>query len=165
MRSVPPSLADQVKALAIPGVFLQREYRRYYPEGEVMAHVIGFTNVDDRGQEGLELAYNRWLQGVPGEKQVVKDRYGQTVANLDVIRQPVEGHDLVLSLDSRIQYLAYTTLKAAVAKYNASSGSVVVLSVPTGEILAMVNTPAYNPNHRPAGPRWSLSQPCGDRYV
>src|SRR5690606_5692566 len=110
--------------------------------------ILGFTNIDDNGQEGLELAYNDWLKGVPGKRQVVKDRLGETVANLGVVRAPQEGHDLTLSIDSRIQYLAYTSLEQAVPKYNADSGSIVVLNVPTGEILAMANLPSFNPNAR-----------------
>lgn len=149
-RSLSPEIADEVRALKIPGVFFQREYRRFYPSGEVMAHVLGFTNVDDNGQEGLELAYNDWLRGAPGKRQVVKDRLGQIVANLGVIRSPQEGHDLTLSIDSRIQYLAYTALQAAVPKFNADSGSIVVLDATTGEVLAMVNIPSYNPNARSA---------------
>jgi len=149
-RTLPPEVVDKVKALKIRGVSYQREYRRFYPSGEVTAHILGFTNVDDNGQEGLELAYNNWLRGVPGKRQVVKDRLGQIVANLDTLRAPQEGHDLNLSIDSRIQYLAYTTLQNALPKFNADSGSIVVLDVVSGEILAMVNMPSYNPNARAA---------------
>jgi cell division protein FtsI (penicillin-binding protein 3) len=148
VRGLPPENAEQIKSLKIPGIFFQREYRRYYPQGEVTAHVIGLTNVDDQGQEGLELAYNKWLRGIPGKRQVIKDRFGQTVTNLDVLREPAQGHDLTLSLDSRIQFLAYKTLLETVPKYNAVWGSVVVLDVETGEVLAMVNFPSYNPNDR-----------------
>ncbi|MFT3741241.1 MAG: penicillin-binding protein 2 [Gammaproteobacteria bacterium] len=145
-RSLPPEIADQVKALKIPGIFFQREYRRFYPSGEMTAHVLGFTNIDDNGQEGLELAYNDWLRGVPGKMQVIKDRLGHTVDNLGTLRAPQQGKDLVLSLDSRIQYLAYTTLQNAAPKFHADSGSIIVLNVKTGEILAMANVPSYNPN-------------------
>lgn len=148
VRGMPPSVGDQIKALQIPGVFFQREYRRYYPAGEVTAHVVGFTNIDDNGQEGLELAYNHWLRGVPGKTRVIKDRLGQIVDELGVIQEPEQGRDLTLSLDSRLQYLAYSALKTAVAKYHADSGSAVVLDIKTGEILAMVNAPSFNPNLR-----------------
>lgn len=152
-RRINPSLAAQIKALKIRGLFLQREYRRFYPEGEVMAHIIGMTNIDDSGQEGLELAYNDWLRGVPGKKRVVKDRLGRIVEDLNLIQTPKPGHDLVLSLDRRIQYLAYRELKQAVNKFKAKSGSVVVLNVHTGEILAMANQPSFNPNNRRHGGR------------
>lgn len=148
-RRINPALAQQVKVLNIPGVYLQREYRRYYPESEVAAHVLGFTNIDDQGQEGLELAYNDWLRGAPGKKQVIKDRLGHIISELKVLQEPQPGHDLVLSIDRRIQYLAYRELKEAVERYQAASGSVIVVDVKTGEILAMVNQPSYNPNNRP----------------
>lgn len=151
-RGLPPDAAAKIKALDIPGLFFQREYRRYYPEGEVATHVIGFTNVDDIGQDGLELAYDSWLKGVPGKERVLKDRLGRTIAIMDVMSQPQQGHNLVLSLDNRIQYLAYRDLKAAVEKTHAGSGSVVVLNPKTGEILAMANVPSYNPNARPLMP-------------
>lgn len=148
-RRIQPELVDKIKALDISGLFFRREYRRYYPEAEVTSHVLGFTNVDDQGQEGLELAYDSWLRGVPGKLRVVKDRLGHIVAVMDTISKPKEGNDLTLSIDRRIQYLAYRELKQAVLKYHAESGSVVVLDVKTGEILAMVNQPAYNPNDPP----------------
>ncbi|WP_423063057.1 peptidoglycan D,D-transpeptidase FtsI family protein [Candidiatus Paracoxiella cheracis] len=148
-RGNPPFISDQIRALKIPGVHFQREYRRYYPEGEVTAHVVGLTNIDDRGQEGLELAFNKWLGGMPGKKEVLKDRLGHVIANVAFLKKPQQGHDLVLSLDHRVQYLAYRALKEAVTKYQAQSGSIVVLNVKTGEILAMVNQPSYNPNNRP----------------
>ncbi len=146
-RRINPDLAQQVMALNIPGVSLQREYRRYYPTSEVSAHVLGFTNVDDVGQEGLELAYDDWLRGIPGSKRVLKDRMGHTVEDVESLRAPRPGRDLQLSLDRRIQYLAYRELKAAVLEHQAHSGSAVILDVPTGEVLAMVNLPAYNPNN------------------
>ena len=148
-RGNPPPVAQRVKALKIPGIFFQREYRRYYPEGEVASHVVGLTNIDDQGQEGLELAYNQWLSGTPGKKEVLKDRLGYIIVNIALIRKPQQGHKLILSIDHRIQYLAYRSLKTAVHKFHAASGSIVVLDVKTGEILAMVNQPSYNPNNRP----------------
>jgi cell division protein FtsI (penicillin-binding protein 3) len=147
-RGNPPDIGQAINALNIPGVFLQREYRRYYPDGEVDAHVVGITNVDDHGQEGLELSYDQWLAGVPGKKEVLIDRLGHVIADVALLTKPVQGHDLTLSLDHRIQYLAYRGLKETVAKYHAEAGSIVVVDVKTGEILAMVNQPSYNPNNR-----------------
>lgn len=147
-RGLNPSLAKQIKNLKIPGVFLQNEYHRYYPEGPVMAHVLGLTNVDDKGQEGLELAYNTWLEGQSGLKKVIKDRLGHIVADIRSIRAPKPGHNLKLSIDKRIQYVAFRELKSGIERYQADSGSVVVLDVKTGEVLAMVNWPSYNPNDR-----------------
>lgn len=145
-RLMPPEAAKAVLALDIPGVNGQREYKRYYPEGASMAHVLGFTSVDDRGQEGLELAYDGWLAGTPGEKRVIRDRMGHVVENVEQVKAPVPGHDLTLSIDSRIQYLAYQALADAVVKRHAASGSMVILDPRNGEILAMVNVPSYNPN-------------------
>ena len=147
-RAVPPALADQVMALDIPGVAKQREYRRYYPAGEVAGHVVGFTNVDDVGQEGAELAFEQLLRGTPGSMRVIKDRLGRIVETVERISEPLPGHDLKLSIDRRIQYLAYRELKAAVQENHAASGSAVILDVKTGEVLAMVNQPTYNPNNR-----------------
>jgi len=147
-RHVAPDLAREVMALGLPGVALQREYRRYYPAGEVAGHVLGFTNIDDIGQEGIELAYDDHLRAEPGSKQVIKDRLGHVIDEVGSIRDPRPGHDLRLSLDRRIQYLAYRELKAAVQRYNASSATAVVLDVRTGEVLAMVNQPSFNPNNR-----------------
>jgi cell division protein FtsI (penicillin-binding protein 3) len=143
-----PAEAEQIKALGIPGVYTSREYRRYYPAGEVAGHLLGFTNVDDAGQEGLELAFDHWLAGEDGAKRVIQDRYGRIVQNVESIRPARPGKDLVLSMDLRIQYLAYRELKAAIRDQRARAGSVVVIDVATGEILAMVNQPAYNPNDR-----------------
>lgn len=147
-RHITPELAQQVMALEIPGVALQREYRRYYPAGEVFAHVVGFTNIDDAGQEGMELLYDDWLKGTPGSKRVIKDRLGRIVENVESISEPRPGQDLRLALDRRIQYLAYRELKAVVQRSQARAGSAVVLDVASGEVLAMVNQPAYNPNNR-----------------
>ncbi|MGH8286066.1 MAG: peptidoglycan D,D-transpeptidase FtsI family protein, partial [Steroidobacteraceae bacterium] len=143
-----PAEAQKVRALGIPGVHLMREYRRYYPSGEVAGHMLGFTNVDDAGQEGLELAFDHWLAGEDGAKRVIQDRYGRIVQDVESIRPARPGGDLVLSIDLRIQYLAYRELKGAIRRHRARAGSVVVLDVTTGEVLAMVNQPAYNPNDR-----------------
>ena len=147
-RHISPTLAAQVKQLALPGVYLQKEYKRFYPGGEVTAHVVGFTNIDDIGQEGLELSYDEWLRGEPGAKRVIKDGQRHTVEDVESIRRSRPGKDLVLSIDRRIQYLAYRELKAAVQEHKAKSASAVVLDVKTGEVLAMVNQPSYNPNNR-----------------
>jgi cell division protein FtsI (penicillin-binding protein 3) len=147
-RGRQPSEAEQIKALGIPGVYLSREYRRYYPAGEVAGHILGFTNVDDAGQEGLELAFDHWLAGEDGAKRVIQDRYGRIVQDVESIRPARPGRDLVLSIDLRIQYLAYRELKAAIRDQQARAGSVVVIDVTTGEVLAMVNQPAFNPNDR-----------------
>jgi cell division protein FtsI (penicillin-binding protein 3) len=143
-----PAEAAQIKALGIPGVYTSREYRRYYPASEVSGHLLGFTNVDDAGQEGLELAFDHWLAGEDGAKRVIQDRYGRIVQNVESIRPARPGRDLVLSIDLRIQYLAYRELKAAIRDQRARAGSAVVLDVASGEVLAMVNQPAYNPNDR-----------------
>jgi cell division protein FtsI (penicillin-binding protein 3) len=148
VRHMRPQDAAKVKALGIPGVDTLREYRRYYPAGEVTGHLLGFTNVDDVGQEGLELAFDQWLGGEPGEKRVMRDSLGRTIEDIERIRAPRPGQDLLTSIDLRVQYLAYRELKAAVQANHARSGSVVVLDVQTGEVLAMVNQPAFNPNDR-----------------
>jgi cell division protein FtsI (penicillin-binding protein 3) len=147
-RHISPNVAEQVKALQLPGVFLQREYRRYYPTGEISAHLLGFTNVDDQGQEGLELALEDYLRGIVGSKRVLQDGNGLIVAEVETIKLPHAGQDIRLSIDRRLQYLAYRELKAAVAKYQARAGSAVILDVHTGEVLALVNQPAFNPNSR-----------------
>jgi cell division protein FtsI (penicillin-binding protein 3) len=147
-RHINPDVTQAVLAQKIPGVYAQREFRRFYPQGEATAHVLGFTNVDDVGQEGLELAFNEWLTGTPGMKKVIRDREGHIVENVELIQQPQPGKDLTLSIDRRIQYLAYRELKSALQRNGAASGSVVVLDVKTGEVLAMVNQPSFNPNTR-----------------
>ncbi len=147
-RHVPPDLAQQVTALKLPGVYLQQEYRRYYPAGEVAGHLLGFTNVDDKGQEGLELAFEDWLSGEPGSKRVIMDGQRNIVENVENIRSAHPGKTLKLSIDRRIQYLAYRELKAAVRKHGARSGSLVVLDSASGAVLAMVNQPSFNPNNR-----------------
>ncbi len=145
-RRLHPDMAAQIRALAIPGVFLRKEYRRFYPAGEVAAHVVGFTNIDDVGQEGLELAYNDWLRGEPGSKRVIKDRLGRTVEEVELVHESRPGNDLRLTIDRRLQYLAYRELKRTVLQHGARSGSVVLMDSETAEVLAMVNQPSYNPN-------------------
>ncbi len=149
-RGQAPSVAGSIKSLHLRGLHTQEEYRRFYPEGEVVAQVVGFTNIDDKGQEGLELAYNNWLAGEPGKKWVIKDRLGRIISNVQVVQDQRPGNDLQLSIDRRIQYLAYRELLRGVAENKARSASAVVLDAKTGEILAMVNVPSYNPNNRPA---------------
>jgi cell division protein FtsI (penicillin-binding protein 3) len=147
-RQLPPDDAARVVALGIPGVFLQREHRRYYPAGEVTAHLIGLTDVDGHGREALELAFEQQLAGRPGSRRVIKDRLGKIVEDMESIRAPQNGRTLALSIDARIQYLAYRELKAAVAANRARAGSIVVLDVATGEVLAMASAPSFNPNNR-----------------
>ena len=147
-RHLSPDRAQQVADLEWPGLYLQREYRRYYPAGEVAAHLVGFTNIDDAGQEGLELAFDDWLSGEAGAKRVVKDGRRHIIANVENIRSARPGKILKLSIDRRIQYLAYRELKAAVRQHGARSGSVVVLDNRSGEVLAQVNQPSFNPNNR-----------------
>jgi cell division protein FtsI (penicillin-binding protein 3) len=147
-RHMKPVDAQAVRKLGMPGVSVQREYRRYYPSGEVVGHVLGFTNVDDAGQEGAELAFDHWLSGEDGKKRVIQDRMGRRVEDVDSIRATRPGRNLTLSIDLRLQYLAYRELKAAIRDQRARSGSVVVIDVTTGEVLAMVNQPTFNPNDR-----------------
>jgi cell division protein FtsI (penicillin-binding protein 3) len=155
-RRINPDLADEVAKLDLQGIDLLPEYRRFYPSGEVAAQMVGFTNIDDRGQEGLELLYNDWLSGTSGAKRVIKDGRGHVVEQVENIQSPAPGKDLVTSLDRRLQFLAYRELKAAVNKRHARSGSAVILDVHTGEVLAMVNSPSYNPNARRAVHQGSL---------
>ncbi len=147
-RHIEPQIGKRVKDLAIPGVHLRHEYHRYYPWSEVSSHVLGFTDIDDRGQEGIELAYNDWLGGLQGEKSVIKDRKGRVVKDLPRYRAPNPGKNVKLSLDIRIQYQAYKELMSAVKKEGARSGSIVVLDPHNGEVMAMVNYPHFNPNNR-----------------
>ncbi len=147
-RGIAPVQAQRVAALDLPGVNLAREYRRYYPAGEVTGHVLGFTSIDDAGQEGVERAYDRWLAGQDGAERVIQDSTGRQVDDVENIREVHPGHDLALSLDLRIQYLAYRELARAILVNHAHAGSVVVIDVDSGEVLAMVNQPAYNPNNR-----------------
>ncbi len=148
LRQVSPAEGEKIKSLGVPGIYLQREYKRYYPAGEVTSHVIGFANVDDKGQEGLELAYDDWLSGEPGSKRVIRDRLGQVVDDIERIKNAQPGKSVYLSIDRRIQYLAYQSLKSAVKSHKAIAGSAVVLDVNTGEVLAMVNQPSFNANDR-----------------
>ena len=145
-RRINPDEARRILAYKVPGVYSKREFRRFYPQGEAMAHILGFTNIDDRGQEGLELAFDEWLSGTPCSKRVIRDNQGRIVENVDLVRQAQPGKPLTLSIDRRIQYLAYRELKERLQLTGASSGSAVVLDVATGEVLAMVNLPSYNPN-------------------
>ncbi len=147
-RQLPPDQAEKIVRLGIPGISLRREYRRYYPSGEVTAHLLGFTDVDDNGQEGLELAWQSQLGGKAGSQRVVQDRRGRIVEDLASLRAPKPGSDLRLSIDSKIQYLAYREIKAAVAQHRAKAGSIVVLDAQSGEVLALANWPSYNPNNR-----------------
>lgn len=149
-RHLPPHAAEEVLKLEVPGVYSQREFRRYYPAGEVTAHLVGFTDIDDRGQEGMELAYDAWLSGESGAKEVLKDLRGRTVKELQLIQSARPGRNLTLSIDLRLQYLAHRELKAAVQRYGAKGGSLVIMDVQTGEVLAMTNQPSYNPNDRSA---------------
>ena len=147
-RQVDPEIAQQVRRLEIPGIGLNNEYRRHYPEGEAMAHVIGFTNVEDRGQEGIELARDKDLAAQAGKRRVVVDRLGRIVNDIAILQFPQNGQDLQLSIDSKVQYIAYNALKSAVEKHKAKAGGAVVLDVRSGEILALANWPSYNPNSR-----------------
>ena len=147
-RHLPPEEAAKILALDVPGISVQREYRRYYPGGEFFAHLLGFTDIDDKGQEGLELALEDELAGKPGSRRVIKDRLGHIVEDVESIRTPQQGRDIALSIDARIQYLAYRELKSAVALHQAKAGGIVVLDATTGDILALANLPSYNPNNR-----------------
>lgn len=147
-RQVEQDIADKIVKLGIAGIYTRKEYKRFYPQGEVMAHIVGFTNVEDVGQEGIELAAQKSLAGTTGSRRVIKDRLGRIVEDIEAIREPHDGKDMVLSLDSKIQYIAHTQLKEAVEKNNAKAGGVVVLDVKTGEVLALANLPTYNPNQR-----------------
>ena len=147
-RQVSPEQAERVLALDIPGVYEHREYKRFYPAGEVAAQLVGFTNIDDVGQEGIELAFDAQLAGRPGYRQVLKDRRGRVIKELRLISAEKPGGNLALSIDLRLQYAAYRELKSAIKHYRARSGSVVILDVESGEVLAMVNQPSYNPNDR-----------------
>lgn len=147
-RQLSPDVAERIAELKLPGIHQQREYRRFYPGGEVTAHMLGFTSVEDRGQEGIELAYEAQLAGQPGSRRVIKDRRGQVVEDVESIRPPRDGEDVVLAMDGKIQYLAYSALREAMQKFRAKAGAVVVVDVQTGEVLALANAPTFNPNNR-----------------
>lgn len=147
-RRVRPEVAKKIKQLKIKGVALQREYKRYYPAGEVTAHLVGFNNIDDHGQEGLELIFNEHLEGVPGLKRMVRDSRGNFVSGGEQLKSTKAGQNLQLSIDLRLQHLTYKSLKATVDKFHAHAGTAVILDVKTGEVLSMVNIPSFNPNNR-----------------
>lgn len=147
-RHLPPDITAKVVKLNIPGIFLKREYRRYYPTGELTAHMLGFTDVDDNGQEGIELGWQDTLAGKSGSRRVIKDRKGRIVEDVESILEPKPGQDIALSIDSKIQYLAYRELKHAMEINKAKAGEIVVLDTQTGEVLALANLPTYNPNNR-----------------
>jgi cell division protein FtsI (penicillin-binding protein 3) len=147
-RQVAPETAEAVAALRLKGIHQQREFRRYYPGGEVTAHLVGFTSVDDTGQEGMELARQQALGGKPGSRRVIKDRLGHVIEDVESIRAGQAGKDLVLSIDSKLQSLAFSALKSAVEQHHAKAGALVAIDVRTGEILALANVPSYNPNNR-----------------
>ena len=147
-RQMAPNAAQAVLDLKIPGVYARREYRRYYPDAEVTSHLLGFTNIDDIGQEGLERSFDAELRGIPGKRRVIRDRLGRAVNEVENMRAPQPGQEIVLSIDRRLQYLAYRALKEAVLKHRASAGAAVILDARTGEVLAMVSQPAGNPNNR-----------------
>lgn len=147
-RRLSPADADRVLSLNISGVYGQQEYQRFYPQGEVAAHLVGFSNVDDVGQEGLELTYDDWLRGVPGRRQVIKDQRGHIIEELNTIQTAQPGKSLELSIDFRLQSLAYKELKEEFVTRRAKSASIVVLDVDTGEVLAMANQPSYNPHNK-----------------
>lgn len=147
-RKMAPHEVAKVLALNLDGIYSKREYKRYYPAGEVAAHVVGFTNIDKHGQEGIELSYDQWLSGEPGKRRVLKDRKQRVIKDFGAVKAASPGNDITLSLDMRIQYLAYRELKAAVETHQAKAGSIVVLDIHTGDVLAMANQPSYNPNNR-----------------
>lgn len=147
-RQVEQDTTDKILKLGIPGIETRKEYKRFYPEGEVMAHVVGFTNVEDSGQDGMELGSQKTLAGTTGSRRVIKDRLGRIVEDIEAVREPHDGQDLTLSIDSKIQYIAFTQLKEAVDKNKAKAGGIIVVDAHTGEVLALANLPTYNPNDR-----------------
>ena len=148
VRGLTPEQGQQVLDLKVPGVYGMEEFRRFYPAGDVTAHMVGFTDLDDHGREGVELAYDEWLAGVPGKRQVIKDRRGRLIKDIQVTKNAKAGKTLALSIDLRLQYLATRELRNAIAEQEAKAGSLVIMDVKTGEVLAMVNQPTYNPNNR-----------------
>lgn len=147
-RQVEQDVADQITKLGIDGIQTRKEYKRFYPQGEVTTHVVGFTNVEDAGQESMELAQQKTLVGQPGSRRVIKDRLGHIVEDIESVREPHDGKDLTLSIDSKLQYIAFTQVKESVEKFHAKAGAAIVLDVHTGEVLALANWPTYNPNDR-----------------
>ncbi len=147
-RQVEQDVADQITKLGIDGIQTRKEYKRFYPQGEVTTHVVGFTNVEDVGQESMELAQQKTLVGQPGSRRVIKDRLGHIVEDIGSVREPHDGKDLTLSIDSKLQYIAFTQVKESVEKFHAKAGAAIVLDVHTGEVLALANWPTYNPNDR-----------------
>lgn len=147
-RQVEPEVADQVLALGIPGIYARKEYKRHYPSGQIASHILGFTNVDDAGLEGIEYSHQKDLAGQTGSRRVIRDGKGQVIEDIAYIREPQDGRDLTLSIDSKIQYIAFTHLKQAVEENKAKAGAIVVLDVQTGEVLALANMPTFNPNVR-----------------
>ncbi|MCY1404848.1 Peptidoglycan D,D-transpeptidase FtsI [compost metagenome] len=147
-RGLTPEQGDAVLAHKIPGVYSLEEFRRFYPAGEVTAHMVGFTDIDDQGREGVEMAFEQWLAGVPGQREVLKDRRGRLIKDVGVARNAKPGRELALSIDLRLQYLAHRELRNALVENKAKAGSLVILDVQTGEVLAMVNHPTYNPNNK-----------------
>jgi cell division protein FtsI (penicillin-binding protein 3) len=147
-RQVEMPIIAEIEKLKIEGIDTRKEYKRFYPQGEVMTHLVGFTNVEDKGQEGMELQHQKTLMGVPGSRRVIKDRLGHIAEDLGMFREPHQGRDLTLSVDSKLQYIAFTSIKNAVEKFEAKAGAAVVLDVHTGEVLALANYPTYNPNDR-----------------
>ena len=148
VRGLTPEQGQVVLDLKVPGVYGIEEFRRFYPAGDVAAHMVGFTDLDDHGREGVELAYDEWLAGVPGKRQVIKDRRGRLIKDVQVTKNAKAGKTLALSIDLRLQYLATRELRNAIAEQEAKAGSLVIMDVKTGEVLAMVNQPTYNPNNR-----------------
>jgi cell division protein FtsI (penicillin-binding protein 3) len=147
-RHMAPAAVKEVLELGVAGVYAQREYKRFYPAGEVAAHLVGFTNIDDKGQEGVELSFDHWLQGEAGSKRVLKDLRGNVIRDIEQSKTASPGKDLALSIDLRLQYLVYRELKTAMRRSNAKAASMVILDARTGEVLAMANQPSYNPNNR-----------------
>jgi len=163
-RRIHPDLARSIKDLGLPGVALQREYRRFYPSGEVTGQILGFTDVDDAGQEGIERGMEKTLQGIPGSRRVLKDRLGRTVETVEQVSEPRPGQDVRLSIDRRVQYLAYRALQEQVEKFKAKAGTAVVLDIKTGEILAMVSQPSFNPNAPARDPKRYRNRAITDTF-
>src|SRR5690606_2064749 len=147
-RQVAVDVADKIRALKVPGIHQQAEVQRFYPQGETAAHVVGFTNIEDQGIEGMELAFDSTLEGTPGSRRVIRDRLGRVIEDVQAVVPPMNGKDLHLSIDMGLQFDMYTALQKAMAEHNAKAAAGVMLDVETGEVLALVNLPTYNPNNR-----------------